>query len=35
MALMNHKKGGVAIIGTRIRQSEKDNHHTLKLEHAW
>lgn len=31
MALMNHKRRGVAIIGIGIRQSEKDNHHTLKL----
>lgn len=31
MALMNHKRRGVAIIGSGIRQSEKDNYHTLKL----
>lgn len=35
MALMNHKRRGVAIIGTGVRQSERDNHHTLKLQHSW
>lgn len=31
MALMNHKRRGVAIIGSGTGQSEKDNYHTLKL----